>query len=1095
MKKRRVTGPDVVRRSDGLLIGVLGDQVVACDTLGHKAHIVDGLLGWLLLLDDPTPFAELAADVVATTGAAEASVTEQLREAVDLGSSLRLLGRRIPAPHTTRSSVISPTSVGSCHSQPFAVLDQVVAFSCNDRNLVAQIDELLGCAVTDQLPTQWLNVSEIPTGEVLVGDKESLRFDSRSTFVSQLVRVLNQVAARSPSLVVLTAGAVRTAAGELWLLPSASVFEHQVLIGALIQAGCDYLGAEVVGLRSDEFGIVDAVGCTTPLPLDANSRVLLGLQSPGPVFTQVAELRGPAEQLAGEHGPIDRVLFCEVVSDQPQSVSRLDPTDAVRSLLTCGVNLAAAPHSGVQTLCDLAAGPPSLRIKYHDPAQLAQVLTSQTFPESPEDLERRLGFQRRAHSPAKISHGDPIWGQIKVRRSSAVASRDIEAGAERTTFVIDRTGRTAWALTGLARRIWRTVAIEYAPPPIDLIRSGAGRFGGNDEHLLQTIGQVLVSMVEQGLLVQAGSGDRSSIDSEPGGVSSHDGDMGLRRFGESRPVTATAGTRAPWRILSREGHGVDWLGHRLVTDVESIRRMLVDMRGASAVPADSLGEADRALIEVRSTPGSNATMLIRLNGLHLWWLNKADCLSMLGVILANLASDDVFFGQSLGETSVIAWPDGCLLHVGAHALAGNGEAGELVSAHQARIFGARVEQGKTVLLPDSSRAAAWLAGGAHTDEVMDLWQRCTLKGVVVEGASDIVGGWLRTLIELCPWQQANGRFLSELMANGDVPLTIVRRGEALSILAESLPLEGDPSEGSGLNRRSVITPARRSAGVDSESAAVQAAVWTWATSLGKASWAEESARISRDHVVLGRKLLRIRLNSPHDDKAERTAAVRVDSVVDAITDLGLDLATATEIAQASVAVGTIYLGFELAGGLVRRKLYVRGIGDPAWAVMSRDWPGILTEDAARPSWIAWKWTEGRTGELQRSTYRGHLGGASTVGHQVDSILDTMGSAWNDVMAHLLTRLGIERLSAPSEGDLLTLDEDGRRSVDISGVGSARWRWHDMEPELRWLAAVAKLNKEATDELMVWSQGCRLSRLIFGTDRRGEPFVNLYVARA
>lgn len=49
--------------------------------------------------------------------------------------------------------------------------------------------------------------------------------------------------------------------------------------------------------------------------------------------------------------------------------------------------------------------------------------------------------------------------------------------------------------------------------------------------------------------------------------------------------------------------------------------------------------------------------------------------------------------------------------------------------------------------------------------------------------------------------------------------------------------------------------------------------------------------------------------------------------------------------------------------------------------------------------------------------------------------------------------------------------------------------------MRWLAAVAALGSEASDDLVAWSRGSRLSRLIFGTDQNHEPFVNLYVAKA
>ena len=55
MNDRSLPEPAAIRRSEGILVGVLGDQLVACDIVTHQAHIVDGLLAWLLLLVVPLP--------------------------------------------------------------------------------------------------------------------------------------------------------------------------------------------------------------------------------------------------------------------------------------------------------------------------------------------------------------------------------------------------------------------------------------------------------------------------------------------------------------------------------------------------------------------------------------------------------------------------------------------------------------------------------------------------------------------------------------------------------------------------------------------------------------------------------------------------------------------------------------------------------------------------------------------------------------------------------------------------------------------------------------------------------------------------------
>ena len=110
MNDRSLPEPAAIRRSEGILVGVLGDQLVACDIVTHQAHIVDGLLAWLLLLNDSAPFGELVADVVAMTGASEKTATDDLREVVGSGTSLQLLGRLATAPKLPRTPSSRPTN-------------------------------------------------------------------------------------------------------------------------------------------------------------------------------------------------------------------------------------------------------------------------------------------------------------------------------------------------------------------------------------------------------------------------------------------------------------------------------------------------------------------------------------------------------------------------------------------------------------------------------------------------------------------------------------------------------------------------------------------------------------------------------------------------------------------------------------------------------------------------------------------------------------------------------------------------------------------------------------------------------------------------
>lgn len=1014
--------PETVRRSDGVLVGVLGDRVVACDTAGHQAHIVDGLLAWLLLLDGTTPFSDLVADVNATTGAAPAIARKDLRQAVALGTSLHLLGRSAAAPRRARPFETSPTSL------------------------------------------------------------------------SEVVGLLGQVAGRSQPVVAVTGGAVRSPGGDVWLLPGSGGLADRTLIGALIQAGCDYLGSDAIVLRDGATGVV---GHPMSLRLDASCRRLLGLDPVGSPLTLVTELRGSAQLLHGDHGPIDRVLFCESAPSHPASAVRLDPVDAVQSLLACALNLADGPPSSVQSLCDLAGGPPNLRITYHDPGALAQVLVANEHWEPLADLDRRIRHQRRLHPLPAHSPGIAIRDDLEVRRAPSVACHDAIIGGEPTTFLISRTGRTAWALGGLPRRIWAGAA-RGASPLIELIRSEADLVGGSDEHASQMVARTLASMAGQGLVVDDGAGVRSSHDAAADGSSPAGAALTLRRFGESRWQTTPDDAREAWSGLSWEGNAIEWLGHRLVVDMESIQRTLINMRGARSVGVGAPDEVSGALVEVRSAPGAEGMMLIRLNGRRLWWASEEDGLAVLGIILANLANDSASIGQSLGDISIIRRRDRCLLHVG-DLTSHDAAVSEATLVHRARVFGARIEHGRTVLLPEEARAVSWLVDGADPAAAMDVWNPCALAGVLVEGARDLVGGWLKTFTELGPWRPADSRFLSELVADGDVPLTVVRQGEAASEIAEALLVQDDKWEEPSPSRRSSPsrpTTVRSERGTDdgsSANSALQSGAWNWGMRLGEVSWSQESAKLSRDRLVVGRGLLRIRLANGAEAEVPQPAAMVVDSVTAAIADLGVDADTAGEIAQTSVAAGNLYIGVELTDNGVRRKLYVRDITAPVWAEVSRHWPRTMVEGGAMPSWLAWKWTDAGPGKPERSIYQHNLGDALSFGQRVDPILDLMGPDWIEVISHLLARLGIERNASPAEDDLFTLDEDGRRSVDLSGVSTGR-RWRDIEAEVRWLAAVADLSKDASDDLLAWSRGGRMARLIFGIDRDTQPFVNLYVAR-
>lgn len=256
---------------------------------------------------------------------------------------------------------------------------------------------------------------------------------------------------------------------------------------------------------------------------------------------------------------------------------------------------------------------------------------------------------------------------------------------------------------------------------------------------------------------------------------------------------------------------------------------------------------------------------------------------------------------------------------------------------------------------------------------------------------------------------------------------------------------------------------------------------------------EESAKITPGRLSVGRGLLRIRLPGDTGADLDGPASLASDPVRNAIGELGLDAEVSEEVARASLSTGNLYLGVEPEGSHIRRKLYVRGLTAPGWRPIAPRWPHRLRRGDDTPYWLAWKWTDDGSRGIERAVYLAHLGGAETIGQETDPLMDAMEPEWVDVVGHLLGLLGIGRQQAADDGDLLVLDETGRRSVDLSRRAPVRGP-STFEAEARWLAATAELNAPGSEGLVAWSRRRVLSRLIFGIDGRGEQFVNLYGSR-
>lgn len=127
-------------------------------------------------------------------------------------------------------------------------------------------------------------------------------------------------------------GSVRTPDGEVIVLPGLPEAGKSTLTAALIQAGCDYLGDELLGVRPDSLMAVAA----PQLPaLDPTSRAVLGLdglewQSP---YVKLEDLRADTKVLGGDVAPIDRIVAARFDPSVTQlEIIDLAPRDALEVL-------------------------------------------------------------------------------------------------------------------------------------------------------------------------------------------------------------------------------------------------------------------------------------------------------------------------------------------------------------------------------------------------------------------------------------------------------------------------------------------------------------------------------------------------------------------------------------------------------------------------------------------------------------------------------------------------------------------------------------------------------------------------------------------
>ena len=335
--------------SPGVRVIPFADAAVAFDLATSTVHVLSPVGALLLTGSGPDTIDELQA-TAALQGADPDEVRNNLLTGIAGLQSLGLVGRTTPyAPPKPPGTAGHPDHPGRYIGVTHAIAAHRVAFRSDDRTLLGAIDTSLGDSI-DEPATQFFDATITEHDGVDLFAPDTWCFPSRDALLAQLPNVLNDHAARSHDLLVVHAGAVRTPDGRLVAVAGHPDAGKSTLVGALVAAGCDYLGDESIGLRRD----LIPLGYPKPLTLDTNSRSVLGL--PGDSHPHIAPeaIRSDVTRLTRGDSPIDSVVVVGYRPDAPFAATRLEPIAALEAVASHLLNLPRAGDEGLHALCALA---------------------------------------------------------------------------------------------------------------------------------------------------------------------------------------------------------------------------------------------------------------------------------------------------------------------------------------------------------------------------------------------------------------------------------------------------------------------------------------------------------------------------------------------------------------------------------------------------------------------------------------------------------------------------------------------------------------------------------------------------------------------
>jgi hypothetical protein len=370
----------VIRPSSGVFLTLFEGGLVAYDAVEEMVYLL-GPLGAIASIEGPTPCTEIVDEMVGGGGIGDVEAMAAVKQTVDDLRSLHLLDRIEPAEPiapwsgSSRSAAdVDGWESGIAHQ----VADVAITFRSNDPSLLARADacfqphRAVRCEFGDDdglRRSAFIDVERLDEGRVRVDARDRWDFDSEAGFFRQILSFVNEYAALACSYATIHAGAVRTPDGRLLLLPGQIDSGKSTLTAALVQAGCDYLSDESVGLLPDSLSLTTYL---KPVALSSESREALGLPPESNGMTSVCELSNDVVLLEGAAGPPSEILLPRYAPNGPAHLlERIGPREALRELLANAHNLGRAGGVGLEALAKAAETIPVSRLTYCDARTVA----------------------------------------------------------------------------------------------------------------------------------------------------------------------------------------------------------------------------------------------------------------------------------------------------------------------------------------------------------------------------------------------------------------------------------------------------------------------------------------------------------------------------------------------------------------------------------------------------------------------------------------------------------------------------------------------------------------------------------------------------